>query len=199
MKGQAKPRKSKDFLGPENHRFSRKEEEKKSSKDKKIKLNYMTWAVPVAALIIIFLGYLLFHVIKPAPVENQELSASSLNYINYEIQNESLLKSKCAYVRIGHCDDIGLGQFGKTCYFRDVNLLYNSSLSSLSGILCTAYEDNKSIGISNFAIKSTKPKVSSLVFNVDIRKETSLVVCCKEESSTAEAICMPEIKINAIC
>lgn len=178
-----------------------KEEHKKESRIEaphKKKNNYVVFIIALVAILVV-IAFVYFSSQKSSSDSLEEqFSISSLAYIGYDIQNESVLKAKCAYIRVGRCNEAGLsGGFGESCWFRDVLLKY-STTTSLSSVLCSGYIENKIIGASSFLNLAADPKIKTLTFKLDIRKDNALTVCCKKDNS-AEQVCMAETSIKAIC
>ncbi len=178
-----------------------KEEHKKESEIEaphRKKNNYTIFIIVLAAVLVI-VAFIYFNGQKSSSDSSEEsFSASSLSYLGYNIQNESVLKAKCAYIRVGRCDEAGLsGGFGESCWFRDVLLKY-SATGSPSEALCSGNIENKTIGASSFSNLATDSKIKTLAFKLDIRKDNALTVCCKKDNS-AEQVCMAETSIKAIC
>lgn len=161
---------------------------------KKKQIRVAIWAF--ALLILIVSVFSIFNKENVMPA----LKESDFEFVGYSIQNESFIKEICPFIRVGRCDLAG-GEFGEKCWFRTTEFRYELSDVSPENMQCSAAERGIQLGESIFLDAETNKSLESLNFDLDIRKENNVVVCCQivKNDAVSNKLCLPPTKIKAIC
>lgn len=156
--------------------------------------------ISAAAAIVILLAVLLITDKEILAPEEKviELTADDFAYSGYFFENETYLKTKCPYIRVGRCDKLG-GEFSQQCWFREVKLKYElkDADASYSDIQCEAKnKEGAVLGTETFSSKE-----ETIGFETDIRKMNELTLCCSAvgKGISSNTLCLPSVKISAIC
>ncbi len=148
----------------------------------------------IAAAVIIIAGVLIYNTQQNAVVPIVE---ENFKYLGYEMTNEAILKENCIYIRVGRCDKLG-GGFGKNCWFNPVLFKYQVQGIPIKNIVCNANEQGVDLKESTF---EKQEDVYALTFNVDIRKQNKVSVCCQiqKEGESSNKVCFENVTTEGIC
>jgi hypothetical protein len=160
---------------------------RRKKQDKKVLIGIGVGAIVLLVILIMFTS-------DDFSIGDKDISEATLNYVSYEVIDESLLKENCPAVNVGRCDVFG-GEIGANCFTREVDLFFNVEGISYQDITCNVKDRYKDLGQFSFVKKDS---MKYLPIKVDIRKYNEVTVCCKSIENPTE-ICTDPIAIESVC
>jgi hypothetical protein len=162
---------------------------------KKISKKQTKGLISLAIVILVILAGL--YIFNESEIYTKEVyDEMNFNYIGYNIENADYLSDNCHVIRVGRCDTLDLeGEvFGRTCWFRDVELEYDL-INLQKGITCDI-TDEEQVTLGEDLEFSKSGETYKLTVNVDIRQNNDLTACCTREETE---VCLEPVKVEAIC